>query len=246
MPTSRARELLSDFKTALEDALGYRIFVVPRSHIVGLSLTDDIRTHGDSIRTIFDVGAHKGETSLQFARSFPDADIFAFEPVAQNYNRIRKTLERENLTDRVRAVPLALGDRAGEAEINLSDFSSSHSIANSQNRHDSTKIKIDKLDYFCDRNNIGSIDILKVDTEGHDVKVLKGSENNLSDGRVQYVVCEVTLSDENEFFCTFENVRTYLKDQGFRFLALYDQSLDWKEKRRHAFANALFFYDRRE
>ena len=51
----------------------------------------------------------------------------------------------------------------------------------------SIKIRTLKLDQFLNRKNI-KIDLLKIDTEGHELEVLKGVEKNIK--KVKYILIE--------------------------------------------------------
>jgi hypothetical protein len=48
----------------------------------GTDLFRDLRRYsGIDFRTVFDVGAHKGESALSYLRNMPNARIYSFEPV---------------------------------------------------------------------------------------------------------------------------------------------------------------------
>lgn len=47
------------------------------------------------------------------------------------------------------------------------------------------------LDDFCKNNNINHIDILKIDVEGHELKVLKGLSNMLDQQKVNHLFVEI-------------------------------------------------------
>src|SRR5512145_556506 len=65
---------------------------------------------------IFDVGACEGEDSIRYARFFPAARVFAFEPLAANQALIRRHFARCH-ADRCELVPLALAECIGQAEL---------------------------------------------------------------------------------------------------------------------------------
>ena len=78
------------------------------------------------------------------------------------------------------------------------------------------KIKIDTIDSYLERNNISSIDFLKIDVEGNELKVLHGAKNALSKGDIRYI--------QFEYGGTYIDARIYLKDI-FYFLYDYGYSL---------------------
>ena len=74
-------------KDLIEKFTGAKIFrnSLPR----GVSLSHDLRRlYPDEIKLIWDVVAHQGESTLAFAKEFPNAFINSFEPVSENYERL--------------------------------------------------------------------------------------------------------------------------------------------------------------
>jgi tRNA1(Val) A37 N6-methylase TrmN6 len=65
--------------------------VVPQ----GMSYPYDIKRFYNpyNVKTIFDVGANIGQTSLFLSHHFPQADIFAFEPIKDTYDFFKITLK---------------------------------------------------------------------------------------------------------------------------------------------------------
>lgn len=69
-----------------------------------------------NIQTIIDIGANKGQFAKKMRRYFPQAQIFAFEPLPLPYQQLQQWGDRQQ--NRVRTFNLALGDRVDELEIN--------------------------------------------------------------------------------------------------------------------------------
>src|SRR6266478_2234566 len=75
--------------------------------------------------TIFDIGSCEGEDTIRYARQFPFARLFAFEPLPANIELIRLNLNAFN-TSNVEIVPCALSDQAGTAEFHVSSGRPQH------------------------------------------------------------------------------------------------------------------------
>lgn len=73
-------------------------------------------------------------------------------------------------------------------------------------------IRMDILDDYCEREDIGQIDLLKIDVEGHELSVLQGSTRMLSQGRIKRI--------QFEYGGTFIDARILLKDM-FELLTAY-------------------------
>ncbi|MEE9542246.1 MAG: FkbM family methyltransferase, partial [Thermodesulfobacteriota bacterium] len=70
-------------------------------------------------RTILDIGANIGISSVYFANRYPEAKIFSFEPVPSNYALLEKNIKNY---DQISAFNVALGAESGDVEIFTSDF----------------------------------------------------------------------------------------------------------------------------
>lgn len=148
---------------------------------------------------IFDVGGHFGETVREYKALFPDATIYSFEPFGESFAALERTAaEFQN----VRAVNLALSDRAGEAEFSANVNSATNSLLpvaddayRAWNRlveaKERTRVRTETLDKFCETHRVEAIDLLKLDVQGGEPLVLRGAENMLRRGAVRIVYTEI-------------------------------------------------------
>ena len=77
------------------------------------------------------------------------------------------------------------------------------------------KIKLEKLYLFCKKNKIKKIDILKIDTEGHEMKVLKGSIDILRNTNV--ILVEI-LDTKKNYFKKFKKINKILNNLDFKLV----------------------------
>lgn len=70
---------------------------------------------------LIDVGANVGMYSI-WAAVRRGVNVFAFEPESQNYALLVRNILLNNLADRIKAYPLAIGDRDGLGTLHLSRF----------------------------------------------------------------------------------------------------------------------------
>jgi FkbM family methyltransferase len=188
------------------------------------------------IATIFDVGANEGQTALSFAQSFPDAEVFTFEPVPSTYSILeRRTSDVPN----IHCYQVALGNRTGEVTIALTPKSGQNSLLNATEPGPGTAtVQVTTGDSWLSAHDVAHIDVLKVDTEGYDLEVLAGFEGVLSAGEVHAVLVEceferVRPEPHTSFFDLFE----FLTTRGMGFTTLYTDSVS---ARQFAWGNALF------
>jgi len=133
----------------------------------GLSFAADYRRKfpNKRIRLIFDVGANVGQSVVEFQRDFPSAVILSFEPDRNSFD----ILQRVN----GRAYNLALSSSPGQLRFdNRSPVSEVRAIACDQGDESLPIVSVTTVDQFCSEQNIKHIDLLKIDTEGHDLEVL--------------------------------------------------------------------------
>ena len=91
-------------------------------------------------------------------------------------------------------------------------------------------IKISTVDAYCKEKGIARIDLLKIDTEGYELPVLRGARNT----DVRAILCEVGFSRDNDRNTFIGDVLEFLTS--YRFHGLYDVT----HYEKGSFANALF------
>ena len=76
------------------------------------------------------------------------------------------------------------------------------------------KIKTIKLSNFLNSKKINKIDLIKVDTEGHEYQVLKGLENKIK--KINIILIEF---HNDKIYEDYENkkIHKYLTSTGFKF-----------------------------
>jgi FkbM family methyltransferase len=147
--------------------------------------------------TIFDIGSCEGEDSVRYARHFPRARVFAFEPLPANQQLVRANFTRYGAAN-AELVPLALSDRTGEATFHVSsgrpkdEFAgqdwnygnkSSSLLAPAQEDpmhgwvefKETITVHTDTLDNFCRDRVLGRIDFIHMDVQGAEHLVLQGA-----------------------------------------------------------------------
>lgn len=211
---------------------------------VGADLFVDIahKIKYPSLDVLFDVGANIGQTRKYFRFHLPDARIYSFEPVQATFQQLKTSAAGD--TNCV-IEHMALGDEAGEKAIRL--FDEDMTVLNSlrdevMNNHANAReeiIRIDTLDHYCKTNSISKIDLLKIDTEGFEINVLKGAEQMLQSGRISFVYCETGFQNTNKRNTYFPELTEFLATQDYYFFGLYNTDYhDWK--RGNHLANALY------
>lgn len=135
-----------------------------------------------NVRRIAVVGAYHGHEILDFLKQYPNCEILAFEPLAEPFAILQK---RYSQVDRVKLFNCALSDVAGEADFyklgNGGECSSSLlEFKGHEHGHHFFIEEVRKVPTLtlkeCSKNL--DIDLLWVDVQGAELKVLKGAPLN--------------------------------------------------------------------
>jgi len=145
-------------------------------------------------KTIWDIGAHVGYHSLLFAKyAGPNGLVIAFEPNPKNREIFRNNLENnKNLASNIILKEEALADEIGLSKmlISRSGYQTSSSggylhdvmpplAKESYKNFTSQEIKINTIDNLIKTEKLPIPDLMKVDVEGAELKVLEGALNTL-------------------------------------------------------------------
>ena len=170
-----------------------------------------------SVRVIFDVGAHIGMTALEFSDQFPLAKVHAFEPIAENMRRLHSNLIGK---PEILRFPFALGETIDSKTMFIDP--QNPSMARFQ-INGGERVQIDTLDNFCQRDRIGEIDILKIDTEGHELQVLRGGKDMLLRNAIGVIKAECAIDPDSNYHTQLADLCDYLHPLGYRLFGIYDQ-----------------------
>ena len=206
------------------------------------------RTQGFEITVVFDVGANAGQTCRELLEAFPQARIAAFEPHPDTMSRFRSAV-----TDpRVTAHQLALADTTGDVTLYEYGNRAGGSMLNSlvpdarfprQFGYEPRirAVPSTTLDRFCETTNVDRIDLLKIDTEGSELAVLKGAERMLEQRRVRFIYVEFNDLEPAPDVTggALVPIASFLARFGFRYVATYTDSVLHREDL-FVCANALF------
>ena len=178
---------------------------------------------------ILDVGANVGQSAARFRAAYPLAEIFCFEPVQATYLSLRDAVAGD---PRIHCHHVALGSQQGTATLVL-DGTSDRSRIEPGLPTDTTSetVPVDTLSNFCTQKEIPQISYLKIDTEGHDLEVLRGGESLLAEARVDVLEVEAGMSPDNHLHVPISELVTYLEGFGYRLFALYEQVPEWQTGR---------------
>lgn len=230
-------------------ALSRAIYKIANIYVKSYNnLNYDMTTNGEhhlldrlariGVKTVFDVGANKGDYTLACLSRFEDVTIHAFEIAPPTYQKLVRNVS----SDRVKFNQFGLSDTDGSFTLNYSvDDDGLSSIVEGIRIHDgnwrSLPVDVVRGDRYCRENGVGSIDLLKVDVEGAEHLVLDGFSETFEGARISAVQFEFgmvnvyskfLLKDFYEFFGKHDFVLGPIMPRGVDFKAYHTRDEDFQ------------------
>jgi FkbM family methyltransferase len=229
--------MLQALKRTVETLLGCRIYrsSLPRGVDLFYDLARDVGLA--QFRTVFDVGANVGQSALAYARAFPNAEIFCFEPVADAYAELAKATAP---FARVRCFDIGLGAVEGPAQIHVAADSRVSSIPHRRPGDTPLEIRLATLTGFCRAHGVAQIDLLKIDTEGFELSVLQGAAELLSSGAVRFIQVEAAPARQSGYFVALDEFTEYLRGFGYELYGVYGQTPHWSGRKSLLYFDLVF------
>ena len=200
----------------------------------GVDFNIDLKYHlpNYELSVIFDVGANVGQSAIKFRKDYPKSDIHSFEAVNSTFDTLKSKVKEIN----VHCYNYALGNENKIEKITLSEKNEFNRIIKSEktNSNNQTEdIAIKKLDYLWGNKfqNIEMISLLKIDTEGFDLEVLKGAENLISNHKIDFIEIETGMNSSNLDHIFITDFYKFLNPYNYLLFGVYEQILDFKLKK---------------
>jgi FkbM family methyltransferase len=197
---------------------------------------DEIVRRGGIEGTWIDVGAHRGESSFDYACRNPDLRVYALEPnlrvAAPSFGRVSNYI----------VLPMAVAETDGFAEFHINRFDDASSLLqmNEQSRKSwvgGDALQLEKtitvptirLDTFMNIFSIQKVEFLKVDAQGADLSVLRSAGWRLRD--VEKIKMEVDVSPQPLYAGSHSKAEAmaFLRQAGFELVQAQRQTYDQEE-----------------
>lgn len=132
---------------------------------------------------VVDLGANQGIYTCYAAQRAPSGWVYAVEPDGENLDRLRAHLELNQISN-VTVVPKCVGDRTGKAYFRKGPTSGTGEVVEAiEPGTDVTVVDQVTLDDLMAEFQIPRIDLLKIDVEGAETRVLLGAISHLASVR---------------------------------------------------------------
>lgn len=187
----------------------------------------------------FDVGANLGQSINRFKKINSKSQIHSFEPTPELYEHLKKEFGFDQ------SIKL---NNQGVAEVNgainfyvykyhkinsavpvdkKSKFLKSRNLAlktrNEGEKEDSEKIikiNVTSIDEYCKNKSVNEIDLIKIDTQGYETKILEGMKNMLDNNNISIIELELILGFGYEKNFSFYDYEKILNKKNYKLIAM--------------------------
>ncbi|MEO7393553.1 MAG: FkbM family methyltransferase [Chitinophagaceae bacterium] len=186
---------------------------------------------GSSPLTIFDIGAHFGETSLFYNKIFSYPTIYSFEPFLPSFEILKSSVKSFH---NIKVFNLAISSFSGQVDFNVNKSSATNSILPTskdggknwgENLLDTIEtIKLDSItiDDFVEKCNIENIDILKIDTQGTEYEIIQGASKSIEQNKIKLIYLEIIIVSTYQGQKYFDEILLLLRTKGFQLFNIYN------------------------
>ncbi len=170
---------------------------------------------------IFDVGGNIGIMALFFAKQASNGTVYSFEPTYYALGKFKKNMElNPDLSQRI-ILTQCFVSATEETKSDLIAYSS-WPVNNNEEKHEihcgvaknTEDVPSITLDKFANENKINQLNLIKIDTDGHEFEVLKGATDVLQNLRPK-VILEIGIYIMKERNITFNDYYTFFKKYNY-------------------------------
>ncbi len=171
----------------------------------------------DKDSVVLDIGANIGNHTLYWSKILKVKKVYAFEPVTNTYEILKKNIELNSITsNNVSINNIGLGDEKIRASIvDKNYYFGLTNIGGTSIKQDNDgDFNVTTLDDFMKENfKDDKIDLIKIDVEGYEYKVLVGAKETLK--KYSPVIILECYDDH------FEEVNSLLNDYGYERIKVW-------------------------
>lgn len=170
---------------------------------------------------IVEAGAHIGRDTVKMATLWPDATIYAFEPVPELFKQL---CERTKDYPNIHTFACALSNKKATALMHVSTGASTaassllepyeYKKSRPEVVFHMITVETTTLDLWAKEQGISHVDFLWLDMQGHELEVLKAAPRVLA--TVKALLIEASLTERFKTNPLYKEIRTWIESQGFK------------------------------
>lgn len=202
------------------------------------------------VRNMLDAGASNGHVTQRLLKQFPKANSYLFEPNPVYTQQLQALAQQDS---RVFPQHKALSSTEGEMTLHVAQSPGRSSLFKSTaagvgGNTDKWQIKQDVqvpvvcIDQWKQRQNVGEIDLMKLDIQAGELDALKGADQTLRE-EVSMVFTEAFFNPRYTGGALFGEIDAYLRQRGFTLYNIYSPRAN--KQGQLLWANVLFVHKTR-
>jgi FkbM family methyltransferase len=183
---------------------------------------------------VFDVGANVGTSIDRFNKIFSSAEFYCFEPGNNEFQILNKNYNYAN----IKLFNFALGSKNESQKFYINPISllSSFNAINDNSKVlktmqkelfvdlsqtiKTTEVQVKTLDSFLEDQDLKSIDILKIDVQNYEDKVLLGAKKSLLTNKFKVIELELNVGTTYKKNLNFYEIDKILIENNYRLVAI--------------------------
>lgn len=187
-------------------------------HLKLFSLSNE----GRNIQKIIDVGANEGQFAFMARYCWPSAQIDCYEPDPSAYEKLSDFYTKEK---KIQINNYALGSSSQTLKLNLGQTSATNSFLVERNKllKTSIDVSVKTINEIYAQKDLSN-SLLKLDVQGYELEVLKGSSNVLD--KISFILAEISLAEIFECGPQFFDIWQFLNEYGYVYHTIIDQYRD--------------------
>jgi len=163
--------------------LRWSIYGLLKTRFSYMRMLDSSRFRNHSRSTILDVGANLGDFTLAASKS--TRKIISIEPGKENFAILSSNLRINSLKQ---AIPLNIAAHDSSAILSLTGNGADLSVSDFNGGEHTKGMTLDDV---LTIHHIEHVDMVKIDVQGHEIKVLRGLSDSLKRHRIGLAIVEV-------------------------------------------------------
>jgi len=145
----------------------------------------------NEIKNIVEIGSLDGKDSLYFKNHYPNANVFCIEGLPDNYEQFLKGLTT------ITPINVVIANHDGSIKYHKKNINGIHGILDRGQRYGSEVLDLPcyTMKTICEKYNIESMDLVKIDVEGATYEILESMGDLLDTIKIMHIETE-----SHEFF----------------------------------------------
>ena len=170
--------------------------------------------------TVLDIGANMGYVSLYLSHLVGDRGrVYSFEPNPNLVDLMTRSIKKNKLKN-ITVFPVALGEEEGELPLSIPDGHTGMASLSRTFSHraiNTVRVPVRTLQTCLDSDLIGPVKLVKIDVEGFEWQVLKGSASFFSGTKPELILFE--HNDPSSLFVA-SKIHAFLSELNYVFFVI--------------------------